>query len=334
MKLYKLESIRNYFQTKLSKDKDYQKIKNDISQFFSPEFLINHYLLDRVLLDKHYTINMLISEELFSEHLSKFNEKFNFNLDLNTRKVNKFSSFYNEKDYIIYDVKETPVNFNNILNEHYKNKEIREIIHSKKESMRIEKERKIHFKSAMVEDFPNDLERKKILSIDFEYDKETLYEVGISLYHNGLTLNKYYITNLKQGSRDNQFQYKFGESMVVSEANIIRLLKRYLNQSDYLLLHGGYNDILILNKFNVELSDYPNLKILDTYQLYPKYFNEGKIDNSSLVSILQRFEINHEHLHNAGNDSNYTLKAFLRMSEAHFNNEIISKKRTKIKNKI
>lgn len=334
MKLYKLESIRNYFQTKLSKDKDYQKIKNDISTFFSPEFLINHYLLESVLLDKHYTINMLITEELFEEHLSNFNEKFNFNLDLNTRKINKFSSFYNEKDYIVYDIKETPVNFEKILNEHYKNKEIREIIHSKKESMRIEKERKIHFNNAIIEDFPNDLERKKILSIDFEYDKETLYEVGISLYHNGLTLNKYYIANLKQGSRDNQFQYKFGESMVISESNIIHLLKRYLNQSDYLLLHGGYNDILILNKFNIELADYPDLKILDTYQLYPKYFNEGKIDNSSLVSILQRFEISHEHLHNAGNDSNYTLKAFLRMSEAHFNNEIISKKRTKIKNKI
>ena len=96
-------------------------------------------------------------------------------------------------------------------------------------------------------------------------------------------------------------------------------------------MHGGYNDISILNKFGIELKDFENIKILDTYYLYPKYFNNGGIDNSSLISILQRFNIEHEHLHNAGNDSYYTLEALLRMNKAYENNEVISDRRKKSK---
>lgn len=320
MKLYRLESVKSYFQTKLSKEKNYQKIKKDIGYFLSPQFLIDNYLLDTIKLEKNYIINMLITEELFEEHLKKFNEEFNLNMKLNSKRINKFTEDYNEEDYIVYNIKKYPVIFENVLNEHYKNKEIRDIIHNKKEELKIRQDRKAYFKSVNVDFFPDKIEKSKILSIDFEYDKDTLYEVGMAMFHNGLTLNKYYITNLKKGSRDNQFQFKFGESIVANEISVIYLLKRYLSQFDYLLLHGGYNDISILNKYDIELSDYPNLKILDTYHLYPKHFNNGSIKKSSLVDILEKFEINHEHLHNAGNDAQYTLNVFLKMSNIYFKN--------------
>lgn len=315
MKLYKLESIKSYLQTKLSKETNYQKIKKEISHFLSPQFLIYHYELKTVILDKNYIINMLISEELFYDHIKKFNDKFNLNIRFNSKRISKFSNNYNKKDYISYQLDNVLVDFENIVDNHYKNKEIRNLIHLKKNELKIKQERKIYFKNVLVDTIPDNIDKCKILSIDFEYDKNTLYEVGMALYNNGLTLNKYYITNLKQGTRDNQFQFKFGESIIVNEINVIYLLKRYLDQFDYVLFHGAYNDISILNQYNIELSDYPNLKVLDTYHLYTKLFNNGEIKNASLVDILEKFNINYEHLHNAGNDAQYTLKALLKMNQ-------------------
>lgn len=332
MKLYKLESIRNYMQTKISKTDYTFDLKKSMNEFFSPEFIINRYLLDEVQLYKHYSVNMLIDKDLFEEHLDSFHS--NFDLEFSLKKMNRFYAEFQEDEVLTYKINNFPVKFEEVIAEHYSQDVVKLLIQIKKDTLKIEKERKEHFDSVLVEEFPKDLKSSKILSLDFEYDKDKLYEVGISLYDNGITLNKYYITSLKQGTRDNQFRFQFGESLLVSTNTIVHLLKRYLSQADYLLLHGGYNDISILNKFGIELKEFDNIKILDTYYLYPKYFNNGGIDNSSLISILQRFNIEHEHLHNAGNDSYYTLEALLRMNKAYENNEVISDRRKKAKIKM
>jgi len=333
MKLYKLESVRNYMQTKISKMEIEESIKKEMNEHFSPSFIINAYEISNVKFQKHYSLNMLIDTDIFEKHLINYENTFNHHVKL--AKFNKFLEDFSEEQIIIHFVEKFPVKIIDISNKHYSDVSVKELIRMKKESLALERARKDHFESILVTHFPENLKNSKIVSIDFEYDKDKLYEVGISLYDNNIVYNKYYIVNLKQGSRDNQFRFQFGESLVVSDKTIVHLLKRYLSQAEYLLLHGGYNDISILNKFGIELKDFSNIKILDTYLLYPKYFNNGAIDNSSLISILDRFNIEHKHLHNAGNDSNYTLEALLKMhTEIHLPDEeksVLSRKKNSLK---
>lgn len=333
MKLYKLESVRNYMQTKISKMDIDEKIKKEMNEHFSPSFIINTYKISNVKFQKHYSLNMLIDIDILKKHLINYQNTFNHNVKIT--KFNKFLLDFSEEQIITHSVDEFPVKINEIANKHYSNISVKDLIKIKKESLELERSRKEHFESILVTHFPENLRNSKIVSIDFEYDKDKLYEVGISLYDNNIVYNKYYIVNLKQGTRDNQFRFQFGESLVVSDKTIVHLLKRYLSQTEYLLLHGGYNDISILNKFGIELKDFSNIKILDTYLLYPKYFNNGAIDNSSLISILDRFNIDHKHLHNAGNDSNYTLEALLKMhNEVHLpyqESAILSRKKNSLK---
>ena len=110
---------------------------------------------------------------------------------------------------------------------------------------------------------------------------------------------------------------------------MVNTLTQYLSQADYLLLHGGYNDIALLNRFNIKLEDFPNIKVLDTYHFYPKYFNNNSQDNSTLLDILNRFSVDYKHLHNAGNDAHYTLELLMKMDHAIENGLTVSNQRVK-----
>ena len=98
MKLYKLESIRNYMQTKISKTDNTDDLKKLMNEFFSPEFIINRHLLDEVNLYKHYSVNMLIDKDLFEEHLDSFNT--NFDLEFSLNKINKFYAEFHQIFFI------------------------------------------------------------------------------------------------------------------------------------------------------------------------------------------------------------------------------------------
>lgn len=183
----------------------------------------------------------------------------------------------------------------------------------------------------MVEDFPTNLKNSRILSLDFEYSNDHIYEFGMSIFNNDKIADKYFITNLKTGTRANQFQFNFGESTIVPIEKMVGMLRQQLSQADYLLLHGGYNDIALLNRYNIELDEFPNIKIIDTYHLYPKYFNNNSQDNSTLVDLLNRFNIEHTHLHNAGNDAHYTLQMLMEMDKAIQSNDLVSENQQKEK---
>jgi hypothetical protein len=327
MKLYRLDAIRNYVVSKYNKQHISAEIRKEISDFFSPTYLINRYELKDLIFENHYMTSFLVDEDIVMKHLLNFNLKYNQNIQM--YKFNKFHSIFADSDIHVYKSESFPVNYNEIVEKHYQKECIQNLINIKKESVRIDKQRKAHFETVLINDLPNDIRQSKIFSLDFEYNGNLVYEFGASLYDAGKIKNDYYIINFKTGSRDHQFQYNFGESTLIDDSELKILLVDYLNKSDYLLMHGGYNDILIMNKYGIELEDFPHLKILDTYHLYPKHFNENSQDNSTLVDLLTRFGVEYSNLHNAGNDARYTLEVLLEMDNALSNGVVLSNNKRK-----
>ncbi len=327
MKLYRLDAIRNYVVSKYNKQHFTAEIRKEVSDFFSPTYLINRYEIKDLIFENHYMTSFLINEDTVLKHLLNFNLKYEQNIQM--YKFNKFFSDFSNDQIHIYNVSSFPVNYNEIVEKHYLNESIQNLINIKKEAIKVDKQRKAHFESVLINDFPKDIKQSKIFSLDFEYGEKCIYEFGVSFFDSGKITNRYYIMNFKTGSRDNQFKYNFGESSVTDEKTMTVLLKQYLAHADYLLLHGGYNDISLMNKYGIELEDFPHLKILDTYHLYPKYFNNNSQDNSTLVDILNRFNIEYSNLHNAGNDARYTLNLLMAMNNAIENNLVVSSTKRK-----
>lgn len=327
MLLYRLDAIRNYIVSKYNKPYITSETRKEVSDFFSPSYMAERYEMKEMFFENHYMTSFLVNEDDMMKHVLNFNLKFNQNIM--AHKVMKFADDLKPEQYHVYKIDSYPVNYNEIVENHYMNESIQQLISLKKEAIRIDKERKNYFNSVMMDEFPKDVKTSKVLSLDFEYDQDQIYEFGLSLADHGSIHDKYLITNLKTGSRDNQFQFQFGETNIVSMHTMLNTLKQYLSQADYLLLHGGYNDISLLNRFNIELEDFPNLKVLDTYHFYPKYFNNNSQDNSTLLDILNRFGVEHKHLHNAGNDAHYTLEILMKMDYAIENGLTVSNHRVK-----
>jgi hypothetical protein len=327
MLLYRLDAIRNYIVSKYNKPYITPETRKEVSDFFSPSYMVDRYELKEMFFENHYMTSFLVEEDDMMKHILNFNLKFNQNIP--AHKVMKFSDEFASDQFHAYTVSSYPVNYNEIVETHYMNEGIQQLISLKKEAIRIDKERKTYFNSVMMDDFPSDIKTSKVLSLDFEYDQDQIYEFGLSLSDKGSVYDKYMITNLKTGSRDNQFQFQFGETNIVPIHVMVNTLKQYLGQADYLLLHGGYNDIALLNRFNISLEDFPNIKVLDTYHFYPKYFNNNSQDNSTLLDILNRFGVEHKHLHNAGNDAHYTLELLMKMDHALEHGITLSNQRIK-----
>jgi len=327
MLLYRLDAIRNYVVSKYNKPYITTEARKEVSDFFSPSYMVDRYEMKEMFFENHYMTSFLVNEDDMMKHVLNFNLKFNQNIA--AHKVMKFADEFDPAQYHVYKVDSYPVNYNEIVENHYMNESIQQLISLKKEAVRIDKERKSYFSSIMMEDFPTDIKTSKVLSLDFEYDQEQIYELGLSVADNGEIFDKYLIASLKTGSRDNQFQFQFGETNIVSTHTMVNTLTQYLAQADYLLLHGGYNDIALLNRFNIKLEDFPNLKVLDTYHFYPKYFNNNSQDNSTLLDILNRFNVDYKHLHNAGNDAHYTLELLMKMDHAIENGLTVSNQKVK-----
>lgn len=327
MKLYRLDAIRNYVISKYNKQHITAETRKEISDFFSPNYLINRYEIKNLIFENHYMTSFLLEEDVVLKHLLNFNLKYNQNIQM--YKFNKFFSNFLSDDIHVYRAESFPVNYNEVVEKHYQKESIQNLINLKKEAVRIEKQRKSHFENILINEFPSDLKSSRIFSLDFEYNGDCVYEFGASFFDSGRINDRYYILNFKTGTRDNQFQYNFGESSIIDEGSMKVIIEKYLSNSDYLLVHGGYNDISVLNRYGIELENFPNLKVLDTYHLYPKYFNNNSQDNSTLLDILDRFNIRYSNLHNAGNDARYTLDILLNMQHAIENKLTLSSKRKK-----
>lgn len=314
MEYYRAEHIRNHVLSKFNKPIHSPELRQEVSIFLSPEYIINRYKMKEVHLENIPYYSFLISEDLLTKHLLSFNLKFDKSFLMSRFK--KFKVKPEECEISSYPVTSFPVLFNEIVYNHQKQEHIQQLAQLKRDAVQLHKDRKDYFNSVLMTDMPENIDKSRILSIDFEYSNTEIFELGLSFYNEGVITNRYFITNLKTGTREHQFRFNFGDSIIIPEDKMITLLEHYLKKADYVLLHGGLNDLFLLAKHNINLSDYSNLKLLDTYHLYANHFNDNNYDNTSLTAILNKFSIPYSHLHNAGNDASYTLQALLHMNKA------------------
>lgn len=189
---------------------------------------------------------------------------------------------------------------------------------TKKKAFKVKMERI----AAKLKFFKVELEAtNKFVSLDFEAferNQKKITEVGFSVYENGECKNYHYIVKENiaylNGSfvADNKFNFAFGKSEILPLKEALSRLSKVLVSTDYLVGHAVGNELKWLRKNNVELL--PDIKTIDTSILAGGFMKIGQ--RVSLTRILTYLGIKHNFLHNAGNDSVYTMKALCHMTDA------------------
>ncbi|KAH3681600.1 hypothetical protein WICPIJ_007474 [Wickerhamomyces pijperi] len=179
------------------------------------------------------------------------------------------------------------------------------------------------------------------ISIDieaFEFSQGKITEIGISIYDplkEALSVSPQF-TNihillkehlyLRNGKFvvDNKDRYLCGSSIVLSEKDALKsiqsLLDHYLvrrfethGTNGILVGHDIKGDIKWLKQLGIQLP--VNVKSLDT-QIITKLSNGS--DQLGLGKVLNRYDIPHSFLHNAGNDAYFTLVLLLKLLDVAF----------------
>lgn len=165
---------------------------------------------------------------------------------------------------------------------------------------------------------PENINDLRVLSVDFEYDQNKdfkISECGLSTFFNGATVHEHYLVEGNYKDKKNnelQLQFKFGQTKIVSLDTLLSIIANKLKMSDCIVGHNISAEHLILNNYGLNLLEMNNLTPLDTQQIYSVKFDSKTL---SLAVMLERLNIEHECLHNAGNDAAYTLEALLKMSQ-------------------
>jgi DNA polymerase III epsilon subunit-like protein len=161
-------------------------------------------------------------------------------------------------------------------------------------------------------------ESKKFVSLDFEAferNQKKITEVGFSVFENNKFTHYHYI--IKENIKclngvfvpNNKFNFAFGESEILTLEEAFGRLREVLATTDYLIGHGVNNELKWLRQNDIKL--HCNLNLIDTGKLGGGIMHVGK--RASLTRVLDFLGIEHDLLHNAGNDSFYTMKALWHM---------------------
>jgi len=176
---------------------------------------------------------------------------------------------------------------------------------------------KFDIHNALRKPIPTNIHNLKVLSIDFEYDQNKdfkISECGLSTYFNGETVYEHYIIEGNYEHKknyNNQFQFNFGTSKIVSLDKMLTVISERLKSSNCIVAHDISAEHLILNHYGINFLLMEHLTSLDTQHIYSSNYDVKKL---SLAVLLENLDINYEYLHNAGNDAAYTLKALLKMA--------------------
>jgi len=172
-----------------------------------------------------------------------------------------------------------------------------------------------------LEFFKTELRKtNKFVSLDFEafeFNQKKITEVGYSVFENGECKNYHYIIKEIIGKlngkfvADNKFNFAFGESEILPLADAMNKLSKILSDADYLVAHGVGNELKWMRKNNIKVGS--GLKTIDTGTLGAALMKVKQ--RVSLTRILTFLNIEHGLLHNAGNDSFYTMKALQHMAD-------------------
>lgn len=184
-----------------------------------------------------------------------------------------------------------------------------------------------------------DIFNKKIISIDFEFflnkkqKTHTVTEVGITAHQNGVFASVHFLVEGEYQKKKNQAlqrRFAFGETKVIKANQVKPLLEAVLKDPDFVLFHEQREDYEILTKMGIKIPE--SVAVIDTQLCHKRYFREkGTPPNGeTLENLLERFNVKSKDLHNAGNDSYFTLKLLFEMKKTlDLNNEKTHKKTRK-----
>lgn len=161
---------------------------------------------------------------------------------------------------------------------------------------------------------PLDLKDKKLLSLDFEYRETkkdiTILEMGITTSFNDNISYFHYVTTEKKKKKSD---FNFGESILIDKNDFLKVFESHLDGVDYIVGHALDMEYKVLKSNGFDCSKIDNINFINTINVILNEFNIN-IDNTkvrehlSLKHSLFVFGIDSSKLHNAGNDSAYTLE--------------------------
>jgi hypothetical protein len=187
----------------------------------------------------------------------------------------------------------------------------------------------------------NDL-KNVLFSVDleaFEKNNDLITEIGITIYDPlkeagsivphftkiHIIIDEY--KHLKNGTfvPDNQQYFIGGNSLVLSYSEAILFVQSLINHFFITRKNIGMNGLIVGHNVIGDMKwlrgmgvIFPsNVLVLDTQQLYSKIHGDKF---SGLGAVLRRLNIPHSYLHNAGNDSYFTLLALLKLADVSFRN--------------
>lgn len=170
---------------------------------------------------------------------------------------------------------------------------------------------------------PLSIDNCRLVVIDFEFNhhrNNLVFECGITKSFNGQLEHEHYLVEEHYQNKKNydlQFQFNFGDTRIVSMADLIVILRKLLENTDYLVGHGLLSEYLILKQHGLNIFDFEQLKCIDTQSVFRDKFNAKDIYyNLSLINLLALFNIDTVNLHNSGNDSAYTMMALMKIINA------------------
>lgn len=172
---------------------------------------------------------------------------------------------------------------------------------------------KTALKKMLVNTMPEDIEAKRIVSIDFEFSnkKDLITEMGMTVKQGDNIISKHYLIDTAYATKSDsglQRRFRFGKTEIISLDKMTEIIKGQLELADYALFHSHQEDLRLFGIHGIWISDFKNLQIIDTQRL------EGR--QKPLQTMLNEYDIAHAktEMHNSGNDAYYTIKLLEKMN--------------------
>lgn len=309
---------------------DFQIHNTNLSSESIRKFFIEKNLIDNLSIKEFYTlpynrsayINKSDAERICL--LAKLKLKGDFNLS----NVNSIKDIVEIEKHTLLTLKD----FKDKMIEHYKNPVFVDVVKKEKSAL---KNKKIHNKkiSKNIDNYEININKKKIISIDFEYkqksrsgvDIKSCSECGVSIYENDKITSYHFIiedghkrTGLSKHLID---KFEFGESIKIKSDDLLFILQENIKSADYLISHGIENEYNILVESGLGCS-IDNIELLDTLRMFISLDVSKDLKSYRLKDLVRACDIKEDNLHNSGNDAAYTIQSFLEMNK---NSKMIKK---------
>lgn len=312
---YNLTLLKMHFLSDIYKNHKNTVNRQELSEEFSYNNLFKNLNLKKVSFTLDKDVLLSFDENQLNDFTKYIEKKYNLSYDLDSLKNISSTKKTPVKTYHIVSQEEINIarsdaQLNPAAQDKYRNEEL----------LKINKQKKLEHFFDMNFDYKN----KKIVSLDFEFipgvlDKfsfKNIFELGISV-QDGSNINSYHYiveenSNLKEGKkRELQSSFNFGKSEYVSFKDLNEIIQKHIDNNELLIFHEHSYDLSILDSNNINY-DIKNVK--DTQYIYSKHFRKPEEEQSkTLKKLLDDHNIIYKNLHNAGNDSRFTLMLFKSM---------------------